>query len=132
MRIWTVHVLPSSPERPQPEARAVLLREGFSWPAFLVPVLWLAWHRLWLFALGYLVVAGAVVASLPDSAGFPVALALQYFVGVHARDLRRRALARRGYVEAAVIAERDEDGAMARLIAQRPDLAAPMVRTALA
>ena len=40
--------------------RAVFVRDGFSWLAFLLPPLWLLWHRLWLeAALVVVAVAGA-------------------------------------------------------------------------
>jgi hypothetical protein len=109
----------------------VLVREGFSWLAFLFNVLWLLWHRLWLAALGYLVLAVLVGALLPGGGvGFAAGLALQFLLGAHANDLRRWALARRGYAQAHVVAERDQDAALARLLAQRPDLAGLWARPA--
>ena len=42
--------------------------------------------------------------------------------GVFGRDLVRWSLARRGFDEAHVIAARDADTALARLLARRPDL----------
>ncbi len=136
MRVWTVHVPPPSADaaasgrRPGPRA-PVLVREGFSWGAFLFGPFWLLLRGLWLEALLWLVAVAAAALLVPAfvSVALPV---LQFLLGCHARDLRRRALARRGYAQAHVVAERDEERALARLLAARPDLAAAWGRAALA
>lgn len=128
MRVWTVHL----PSAPVPEAGVrtrrkakppVLVPEGFSWLALLFALPWLLVHRLWLAALAYVAVVLALVLLLPEPAGAIAALAVQFLLACHAQDLRRRALARRGYVQAHVVAERDADLALARLLNARPDLA---------
>ncbi len=136
MRVWTVHVPPPSAadadDGRRPARRGpVLVREGFSWGAFLFGPFWLLLRGLWLAALLWLVVAAAV-ALLAPAATATVLPALQFLLGCHARDLQRRALARRGYAQAHVVAERDEERALARLLAARPDLAAAWGRAALA
>lgn len=145
MRIWTVHtdrgVVTATPAQggmaaaaeevgtpPASRRPPVLVREGFSWLAFLFGLPWLLWHRLWLAALLYVVLALAIAALLPGGPGFVAGLALQVLLGAHANDLRRRRLARRGYVEAGVVAARNIDGAIARLLAERPDLAILLAR----
>jgi uncharacterized protein DUF2628 len=132
MRVWTVHVPPALDREGSPSRRApVLVREGFSWGAFLFGPFWLLANRLWPAALLWFV--AAVAALLLASAGGALALpALQFLLGCHARDLRRRALARRGYAQAHVVVERDEERALARLVAARPELAAAWGRAALA
>ena len=123
MRVWTVHVPPAADRAGRPSRRPpVMVREGFSWGAFLFGPFWLLAHRLWLPALLWFVAAAAAVllASIGGALALP---ALQFLLGCHARDLRRRALARRGYALAHVVAERDEERALARLVAARPDLA---------
>ncbi len=136
MRVWTVHVPPPSAadadDGRRPARRGpVLVREGFSWGAFLFGPFWLLLRGLWLAALLWLVVAAAV-ALLAPAATAAVLPALQFLLGCHARDLQRRALARRGYAQAHVVVERDEERALARLLAARPDLAAAWGRAALA
>jgi hypothetical protein len=108
------------------------VREGFSWGAFLFGPFWLALRGLWLAALLWLVAAAAAALLVPAAAAAAVLPALQLLLGFHARDLQRRALARRGYAQAHVVAERDEERALARLLAARPDLAAAWGRAALA
>ena len=109
----------------------VLVREGFCWGAFLFGPFWLQAHRLWLEALLWLVVPVAAVLLAPVG-GALILPAAQFLLGCHARDLQRRALARKGYAQAHVVAERDEDRALARLCGARPELAAAWGRAALA
>ena len=73
--------------------------------------------------------AAALLAPVGAAAALP---ALQFLLGCHARDLLRRALGRRGYAEAHVVLERDGERALARLIAERPELASAWGRAALA
>jgi hypothetical protein len=140
MRVWTVHLSPPPPagaDRPRAAAAPVLVPEGFSWGAFLFGPFWLLAHRLWLPALLWSVAAPAaaallVAAGVGGGGAVVASLALQFLLGCHARDLQRRGLARRGYAQAHVVAERDEERALARLLAARPDLAAAWGRAALA
>jgi hypothetical protein len=95
MRVYTVHYRPGSVA---PDRDAVLVKEGFNWPAFLVAA----------------VVAGAVTGPLgpfADAAG----LALAVFLGAEANDWRRAWLARRGYVEQ-VVAAANRSAALRRFV----------------
>ena len=105
-RIYTVHVRQWSAAS---DREAVFVREGFSWGAFFFSTLWALWHRMWLTA--FLIFAGSAALGvitdvlrldpLTDSAaGFALAL----IIGWEANDWWRRSLARRGYVNAAIIA----------------------------
>lgn len=142
MRVWTVHTPPEAPRlaranedvpaADRPARPPVLVREGFAWLAFFFTLPWLLWHRLWLEAVIYLGLVAILAALVPAGAALPVALALQFLLGAHARDLKRWSLARRGYVQAHVVAERDADRALLRLIEAQPDLAPALARAALA
>jgi hypothetical protein len=99
MKVYTAHRPPdTSPDK------TLFIKEGFSWPGFLFPVIWLPIKRLWL-ALALYVLAVAVlstVASVADlSSGSLIALglALHFFFGFEANSLYRRALMRRGFTE---------------------------------
>jgi hypothetical protein len=114
MRIYTVH--------PRAGQEPVLVREGFSWGAFLLPTLWFLWNRMWLVAFADLVLMLAIGLLLPDRAAAWVALAAQILLAMHARDLRRWTLARRGFALVGVVAAANEEEAVLRLAAERPDL----------
>ena len=47
MSIYTVHMKATSDE-PSAFERAVFVRDGFGWWAFLFGPLWLLWNRAWL------------------------------------------------------------------------------------
>ena len=135
MRVWTVHVqpIPATGTAGRPPRRApALVREGFSWGAFLFGPFWLLARRLWLEALLWLLVPVAAALLAPIGGAVVLPAAAQFLLGCHARDLQRRALARRGYALAHVVAGRDEDAALERLCAARPELAATWGRAALA
>ena len=98
MRVFTVH---ADPRRRAPDNEAVLVKEGFCWPAALFTVLWALWHRLWL-AAALMVAVGIGLGLGMDYAGLsPVAVgAVQagyvLLIGFSANDWRRRKLARQG------------------------------------
>src|SRR6185503_16111740 len=75
MKIFTAHRPPQASQE-----EAVFIKEGFSWPAFFFPVIWLVLKRLWFSLIIYL-------------------LALNLLLGMEGNERRRRALARRGFIE---------------------------------
>jgi hypothetical protein len=127
MRLYTVHAEAARPPGiegwPEPKGRPpVLVREGFSLGAFLFGPFWLAWRRLWLWALGMLVLVVAVALLLPDGISGPAVLALHLIAGFEGRELQRARLARLGLPMQGVVAALDLDTAWFRLVQQRPDL----------
>ncbi|MDB5373292.1 MAG: hypothetical protein JWP04_1934 [Belnapia sp.] len=128
MRVWTVHTPPEVSRLPRAaslESRLrlpVLVREGFAWAAFLFGPLWLLRHRLWLATVIHLATLAILVALVPGLALLPAVLALQVLLGAEAQDLRRHALARRGFAHSHVVAERDADRALARVLELAPVL----------
>jgi Protein of unknown function (DUF2628) len=94
---------------------ADLVKDGFSWGAFLFTFLWFFWHRLWLAGLGVLaaVVALNVALALLGMRflpAFTADLLLMLLIGLEASSLRRWTLERQGRpaVDAVVAADRDE------------------------
>jgi hypothetical protein len=81
--------------------RAEVVRDGFSWGAFLVPFLWFGWHRHWLPAIAALVVVVGGAAALA-AAGVPAReilvaeLLVHFLFGLEGASLRRFDYARRG------------------------------------
>ena len=109
-------------------AAPVLVAERFSWGALIFGPLWLAAHRAWIAAIVALLLYMAA-AAVPEHAWRPfLAFAVAILLGLLGQDLRRWTLARRGFLLAHVVAARDRDEALARLLAARPDLLAAAAR----
>jgi len=103
---------------PDPD-RFVFVRDGFYLWAFLLSVLWMLWHRLWLALLIYVVVAAGAETAL-RYAGVPgpvlavIGLLLSFLVGIEAATLRRFKLARRGWKNVGVVIGDDVEDAERR------------------
>jgi hypothetical protein len=88
------------------------VREGFSWVALLVPLLWLIYHRMWIeFVVLLLVYIGLQLAFGSDAHGQALTawagLAISVLFAFEANDLRTASLERRGYRFAGVTSGRD-------------------------
>ncbi len=80
----------------------VFIKDGFAWGAFLFPVLWLLYHRMWLVLAGFItfiaVLRGLLwVAGLNEEVLGLALAGLSILFAFQANDLRRWALARKGY-----------------------------------
>ena len=99
---YTLHLPDSAqPGDPLPLERAVVVRDGFSWMAFLFTFLWFFWHRLWLAGIMVLVaVVGLGFAltfvGVPRGAAALAEFLLMLLIGLEAPALRRWTLQRRG------------------------------------
>ena len=116
MRLYSVHQPPDG----GPED-LVLVRDGFSFWAFLFTVLWALWNRLWWEAAGLFVIW--VVLSLimnwlgaDDFTQLMISLGFQVLVGFEARDLQRWALKRRGWDELGVVSGNSQEAAERRFL----------------
>lgn len=101
----------------------MLVREGFSLGAFVFGPLWLAAQRAWIAAVIDLALGVLIVALTGNATELVLLAALALAQGLFGRDLIRWSLDRRGYLLAHVIAARDPESALARLLHRRPDLA---------
>ena len=117
MRLYTLH----AKEGDRPRTR--LVREGASFWAFVFGPLWLAAHGLWLALLGYLVASVALALAVPPEWAPAAGIAFQFLFALHARDLERWTLRRRGYALHGVVAGADHEDALLRAVTARPDLA---------
>jgi hypothetical protein len=93
-------------------SRIAFVKDGFSWPALIVPALWLIYQRMWIELILYLVVVTAVQWAFGTSsegveAAWWVTLGLTVLFAFEANDLRGWALRRRGYNFYAVASGRD-------------------------
>lgn len=105
-KIFTVY---EKPEAADPAERMVLLRDGFSFGAFLFSGLWLILQRMWRVLLGYIVVTIALAMlcdtlHLTDAARTLCQLWLQLMLAFHAYDLKGWELQRRGYRMGGILA----------------------------
>ena len=120
MLVWTVQAKPPVGSQ---GPKVVLVRDGFSWGALLLPVVWFLAKGLIALAAMHAALVVLLGAVLPTAA-LPFALAgIQVFLGFEARNLRGRWLELRGYRPEAVLMARDEDVAVLNLASFRPDLA---------
>ncbi len=107
-------VVMEPPGNEGPSDRAVFVRDGFHFFAFLVPVLWFAVYRCWLAALVALAIAVGVPAAAgmlgyPEAAG-GILLVSSIWFGLEAGNVRVAALRRRGFADAGVVeADRASD-----------------------
>ena len=122
MRVYTVHCRPGSRE---PDAEARLVKEGFSWPAFLIPPLWLLYHRLWLAfflvaVFGLLLDVGLGLVGADTAITLVAAVGFSLFIGFGAHDWRRAKLDRLGFRMAGIVASGDHDSALRRYFDLNP------------
>ncbi|GAC1344776.1 MAG: hypothetical protein NVSMB18_23090 [Acetobacteraceae bacterium] len=115
MRTYTAHL--------KPARMPVLVREGWSWGAALFGALWLVAHRAWIPAALHIAAVIVLPALVPAAFRLPLLLGIAALMGLLGRDMVRWSLERRGYVLAHVLAARDEDGALGRLLTARTDIA---------
>jgi hypothetical protein len=120
MSVYTVHEPPPHAAGVLADAeRFVFVRDGFSFWAFIAAPLWMLWHRMWLVLLGYVVLAGIVLAALVALGASLAALVVVSFsiallVGLEANTLRRFTLRRRGWRNVAIVSGHDVEDAEQR------------------
>lgn len=123
MARYTVH-LPARPDaRDAALERAVFVRDGWSWGAFLFGPLWLLWNRHWITGLIMLGITAALLAgvtALPASEGTKAAALTLVAIlwGLEGSSLRRLALGRAGFVEEGLVAGGDLDALEQRFFAE--------------
>src|SRR4051812_20065507 len=101
VKTYTMHV-PAAAEPGDPDAldKAELVRDGFSWGAFVFAFLWFFWNRLWLAGIGVLaaiLIIGLVLQLLDVGMGaaFVVELLFGLLVGFEANSLKSWTLRRK-------------------------------------
>ncbi|MBA3448391.1 MAG: DUF2628 domain-containing protein [Pseudaminobacter sp.] len=133
MAIYVVVEPPRKSGRDAPDA--IFVRDGFSVLAFLIPPLWLLWHRLWIEAALALAVA-MTLAAIGEMAGLGLtgsllSLLVSIYVGLEGAALRLAALRRRGWYEwGAVEADSFDDAETRHLVDAAPAEADDIYRPA--
>ena len=114
MRIYSVHIC-----RPvlDFDCNVVVVKEGFSWPAFLFNIFWALWHRHWLAAIALFVIPLGIaiitnVIGLAPAGQTVLSMGWSVIVGMLANDVRRYYLAREGFVEDGITFGKASDDAL--------------------
>ena len=119
MKSYTAH---TKPDRPP-----VVLLEGWSWGAAVFGPFWLLLHRAWVPAVLFGAAALLVMVLVPPGLAGLIGLGFGVLAGLLGRDAVRWSLERHGYLLTHVMAARDADGALARLLHARADLRASLI-----
>ena len=125
MALYSVYVR-SGPTGSESSAhdKVRLIKSGFSWLAFLFPVVWLLFNRVWRWFLVVLALEIGLAAlvqqfGLPEPTLLLCGVAVMLYVGVSARDWLGAALERRGFKMLANVGGENEDEAYAAFV-RRP------------
>jgi hypothetical protein len=119
MPVYTVHAPIANSANVAATDRFGFVRDGFHFWAALLGPLWLAWHRLWLALIGWIVLIVAVdagMAALGAGRGaiFSVNLLLALLMGFEAASLKRWTLSRRNWRQLDIVVADDEESAERR------------------
>ncbi|MEP3437591.1 MAG: DUF2628 domain-containing protein [Hoeflea sp.] len=111
----TAYLVLARPGAPTPDERCVVIADRFAVLAFIAPVIWLLFNRLWLeaFAAALVTVAASMLASVPGQMvpALAIGLALQLITALEGRNWRASALQRRGWRLVDVVETEDADTA---------------------
>jgi hypothetical protein len=114
MTIYTVHApIDLQAGSVETAERLLFVKEGFCWPALIVPLFWLLFRRMWIVLAIFvaLLIGVELVRRMTGLAGVSLLIVLlALFLGVVGNDLRRWTLARRGYflIDVVEAGSRDE------------------------
>jgi hypothetical protein len=119
MPVYTVHVPVAGSADFAAADRFVFVRDGFHFWAALLGVIWLAWHRLWLALLGWIVLMAAIdfgMAKLGVGGGTILLadLLLALLLGFEAASLERWTLSGRKWRLLDIVVADDEEAAERR------------------
>ena len=98
-----------------PEARGdqdlIFIKDGFCWPALVLPFIWPVWRGLWLVALSVLVLLVAVSVAvqagwLAPLTGTAIEIVVAFIVAFEGNNLRRWTKSRRGWREVGMVSGR--------------------------
>jgi hypothetical protein len=82
-------------------ADAIFVPDAFSWGGFVFTGFWALWNRMWI--VGAIVISIMLLGSaLPPALQFLLNLGVSILMGLHANDLLRWSLPRRGFLDIGV------------------------------
>ena len=110
------------------EREFIVIKEGFSWPAFVFTALWAAWNRMWLvfvllLATGVALQFALTLLDADKIATLSISLGYALLVGYGANDWWRWSLARRGTAQMGIVAAINSETALHRYIDRNFELA---------
>ncbi|HLJ00500.1 MAG TPA: DUF2628 domain-containing protein [Bradyrhizobium sp.] len=120
MPVYTVHAPVTSNLDFRATDRFTFIRDGFHFWAAVFGVLWLAWHRLWLAAIGWIaLLAGITLVMVKLGVNqMAVLLAVKGLValllGFEAASFKRWSLSRRKWRQLDIVVADDEEAAERR------------------
>ena len=125
MNVYTVHMRRHGLDQ---DSDIVLVKEGFSWPAFLFTVLWALYNRLWVVAAIVLLafVSLELVArylGISEAVLMVAEVGLSVLVGFLAHDCRRESLTRAGFENLDVVIADNQTSAEQRYFDRNPAMA---------
>jgi len=119
MPVYTVHAPVTTNADLRATDRFAFVRDGFHVWAALLGVVWLAWHRLWLALIGWIVLMAAIDVAMvrlgvDGTAIFVVDVLLALLLGFEAASLKRWTLSRRNWRQLDIVVADDEEAAERR------------------
>ena len=114
MPVYTVHAPVGSNTDIRATDRFAFVRDGFHVWAAILGVVWLAWHRLWLALIGWIVLMTVIDVALvrfglSGVAIFAVDGLLALLLGFEAASLQRWTLSRRKWRQLDIVVADDEE-----------------------
>ena len=119
MPVYTVHAPVTDNADFRATDRFTFVRDGFHvWAAFL-GVVWLAWHRLWLALIGWIVLmtaidVGMVRLGMSGTVVFLVGVLLALLLGFEAASVERWTLSRRNWRQLDIVVADGQEAAERR------------------
>jgi hypothetical protein len=119
MPVYTVHAPVLADAGFRATDRYAFVRDGFHFWAFVLGPVWLAWHRLWLALIGWIVVIAAIDFGMTALGTGRMAvsganLLLALLLGFEAASLQRWTLSRRNWRQLDIVVADDEESAERR------------------
>ena len=119
MPVYTVHAPVATDASIAATDRFAFVRDGFYVWAALLGVVWLAWHRLWLALIGWIVLMTLIDVAMTrlgvsPTAIFLVDVLLALLMGFEAASLWRWTLSRHNWRQLDIVVADDEEAAERR------------------
>jgi len=119
MPIYTVHAPTADTAGIAATDRFAFVRDGFHFWAALLGPLWLAWHRLWLALIGWIVIMIAIDVGMArlgagGTAIFLTNVLIALLTGFEASSIRRWTLSRRNWRQLDIVVADNQESAERR------------------